>query len=90
MHTGGAALYPTLSAQSDWARRLDDAEFSLELWSGWVHVYRTLPMKDVLAHGTSLSDQAEPLGQWAEKAIADLGDIDPGVVDLPGAKPKRA
>jgi hypothetical protein len=78
-----AALHPVLSARREWVEQLDVAGFSCELWADWVRVYRTMPMSDLLGTGDTLNTQARALGTWAQNAITELGQLDPGDVELP-------
>jgi hypothetical protein len=75
--------HPVLSAKREWVRELDQAGFCCELWADHVCIYRTLPMRDVLAFGDTLNAQGQQLGAWVHQAIADLGQLDPGELDLP-------
>jgi hypothetical protein len=79
-----SALHPALSARREWVRQLDTAGYCCELAFEWVHVYRTLPMRDIVGFGDSLQAQAQGVGKWAQAAIEELGQLDPGEVALPG------
>jgi hypothetical protein len=84
-----APLHSVLSAGQEWVEQLDAGGFSCELWTGYVRVYRTMPMSELLGAGDSLNAQAWALGAWARDAILELGRLDPGEVALPHQPRKR-
>ncbi len=73
-----AALHPALSGHRDWAATLAEQGFSCELWGGWVRVYRTRPIADVVASGDTIAQQAACLGTWARDAVGTLMELGPG------------
>jgi hypothetical protein len=76
-------LHPALSVRREWVEQLDAAGFSCELWADWVRVYKTMRMSEILEMGESLNAQARGLGTWIQAAILELGQLDPGELQLP-------
>jgi hypothetical protein len=76
-------LHASLSSRRDWVRELDAAGFCCELWNDHVCVYKTMPLREVLTFGETLNAQGRQLGVWTQVVISELGELDPGAVDLP-------
>lgn len=85
-----ADWYRPLTAQTSWAGRLHAAGFSLTEYDGYVLIYATRPLADVMAHGTTMAEQAKFVAQWADPLLQRLvsDEFDPGAVVLP-QKPAR-
>jgi hypothetical protein len=86
-----ADWYRPLNRQTEWAGRVHAAGFSLVEYEGYVVMYATRPLDDVVAHGTNLAEQAQFVATWAGPQIERLlsDEFEPGGVERP-PKPQRA
>jgi hypothetical protein len=82
-------LYEALAADADWLGRLAHASVDLDIYEGWVRVFCTKPIADLLGEGATLDEQARALAHWAKQGLTTVGELDPGDFELPSKRRRR-
>jgi hypothetical protein len=82
-------LYELLAADAEWLARLAHAGVDLDIYDGWVRIFCTKPMADVLGEGATLDEQARALARWAKQGLTTVGDLRPSDFDLPSKRRRR-
>lgn len=82
-YTLDAQMYESLAADADWLARLAHAGIDFDLYDGWLRVFCTKPIADVLGEGSTLDEQARALARWAKRGLTTVGELDPGDFEMP-------
>jgi hypothetical protein len=71
-------LRDELGARDDWLQEVMSAGFDAVPFDEMLRIYRTKSLAEVVDAGATLSKQASFLANWAERAITDALQLDPG------------
>lgn len=77
------------SALQQWRRSLEAERVSVAEWEGYVRVYRTLYLAELIGKGPTIDAQARALANWADESFAVVSAHDPKVTRKPPVKKAR-
>ena len=67
------------AARQPWRELLEAKGVTIAEWDGWVRVYRTLYLAELIPKGSTIDAQAQALAKWADDSFAIVAAHDPKV-----------
>jgi hypothetical protein len=78
------------AACAPWRGPLEAQGATIAEWDGYVRVYRTLYLAELIGKGPTIDAQAQALAKWVDESFAIVTAHDPGVTRVPPVKRGRA